>query len=58
MKTLNKVFLYVILVLTCCYGSVWVFNHINAWVGIILSILVVIASINAFDGMFINKKKE
>lgn len=58
MKTFNKVFLFVILVFVCCFLSVWVFNHIDAWIGIIFSILVVIATINAFVGLFINKKKE
>lgn len=27
---------YLILVFLCLFGSIWVFNHINSWLGILL----------------------
>lgn len=58
MKKVNKLFLFMILVLLCCFLTIWTFNHIDAWIGIIFGILVVIATVNAFMGLFINKEKQ
>lgn len=38
MKKLNKKILTVLLMLIWIFISVWAFNHINPWVGILLSI--------------------
>jgi len=43
---MNKFIIYTILVLIGLYMSVWLFNHINAWVGIFSAILIIILVIN------------
>jgi hypothetical protein len=43
---MNKIIFYIILIFIGLYGSLWIFNHINAWVGIFSSIIVIILALN------------
>lgn len=55
---MNKLFLFLFLITCCFFLTSWIFNNIDAWIGIIFGILSIIAGINAFIKIFINNKKE
>lgn len=40
-KTINQVFLFIILIALGIVIPAWVFNHVNPWLGIGLGLLVV-----------------
>lgn len=49
----NKVILLTVLAIASLYGCTWLFNHINAWIGI-GTFLVLILTTN----LIINKRKK
>ena len=38
---MNRVFINVLLVLIAVYAAIWAFNHINAWVGIGIVVVLI-----------------
>mgnify|MGYP006989315916 CR=1 FL=1 len=43
-------------ILAYVYGTIWAFNHIDAWIGIALFIVGLIFLINQISKQFKNKK--
>lgn len=36
----TKIYFYIIVLLTTIFGSFWLFNHVNSWVGIFAVLLI------------------
>jgi hypothetical protein len=51
-----KYSLILLSILTYVYGTIWTFNHIDAWIGIALFIVGLIFLINQISKQFKNKK--
>lgn len=43
---MNKTIFHVLAILAVLFGAVWLFNHINAWLGIALVVGVIIYLLN------------
>jgi hypothetical protein len=43
---MNKILLWFVITLATIYSSIWVFNHVNAWLGILISIIYLYLFIN------------
>lgn len=54
---MEKKILFVLLTLASIYGGFWLFNHINAWVGIILILIIAYVVIKILLTTFKNKTK-
>jgi len=46
MKSINKYIIIALIIGAAFFGCTWAFNHINAWVGILLFIVIVWLSLN------------
>ncbi|MBQ9646118.1 MAG: hypothetical protein IJV24_07160 [Prevotella sp.] len=55
-KQIRKMAAVVLLGLAAVYGGVWLFNHINAWLGIVAVIIVIYVTIKLMVSIFKNKK--
>lgn len=55
-KMIYKYSLILLSILTYVYGTIWTFNHIDAWIGIALFIVGLIFLINQISKQFKNKK--
>ena len=53
---MEKIILYTIVAFIAFYGGVWLFNHVNPWIGII-AIIVVIYVIFKFIVLTLKKQK-
>jgi hypothetical protein len=43
---MNKILLWFVITLATIYSSIWVFNHVNAWLGFLIIIIYVYLFIN------------
>jgi len=43
---MNKIIIFSLLLLIAFFAGVWLFNHINAWLGIACIILTFLAAVN------------
>jgi hypothetical protein len=43
---MNKIYFWIVITLTTIYSSIWVFNHVNAWLGFLIPIIYLYFFIN------------